>query len=63
MQDQRPHLTAEQRTRIEFARRDLTEARTVDLAALPASHLILQVVRLRSRLDDALRLIGDITEP
>lgn len=56
-------LTDAQRSRIEFARRDLTDARAADLALLPVPTLILQVERLRSRLDDMLRLLDDITGP
>lgn len=61
MLDDRPPLTDAQRSRVEFARLDLARARTTNLAELPAPHLILLVERLRSRLDDALTLIEDIT--
>ncbi|MGY4903332.1 hypothetical protein [Streptomyces sp. 900116325] len=61
--EDRSSLTDAQRSRVEFARRDLAEARTADLAVMPASSLILQVERLRGRLDDMLRLLGDLTEP
>lgn len=60
--EDRSSLTDAQRSRAEFARRDLTEARAADLADMPASSLILQVERLRSRLDDMLRLLADVTD-
>lgn len=60
-----PHrgaLTASQWTRVDFARRDLESARADDLAQLPAEGLILRVERLRSRLDDILDLIDEISQ-
>jgi hypothetical protein len=54
-------LTEEQRTRLDFARRDLESARAEDLARLPADGLILLVENLRHRLDDTLRVIDDVT--
>jgi hypothetical protein len=62
MHEQRPpalRLDDSQRTRLEFARRDLDEIRTADLAALDAADLILLIERLRARLDDALRIIDE----
>ncbi|WCN06086.1 hypothetical protein [Streptomyces sp. M92] len=53
-------LTDLQRTRIDFARRELDSARAEDLAQLPADGLILMVERLRSRLDDVLGLLDEI---
>jgi hypothetical protein len=54
-------LTPTQATRIDFARRDLTKARTEDLARLPPADLILIIERLRGRLDDTLQVIDEIT--
>jgi hypothetical protein len=62
MHEQRPpalHLDDSQRTRLEFAHRDLDEIRAADLAALDAAALILYVERLRARLDDVLRIIDE----
>ncbi|MEU0018066.1 hypothetical protein ACFVOO_16380 [Streptomyces rochei] len=53
-------LTDLQRTRIDFARRELDSARAEDLAQLPADGLILMVERLRSRLDDVLGLLDEM---
>lgn len=58
--DEHAPLTASQRGRIEFARRDLDEARAADLAELPPAALIFQVERLRGRLDDMLALINEM---
>lgn len=61
MHEQRPHFSLDesQRTRLEFARRDLDEIRGADLAALDEAALILLVERLRARLDDTLRIIDE----
>ncbi|MEE4489903.1 hypothetical protein [Streptomyces sp. BE230] len=59
MLDNRPPLTDPQRTTVEFARRDLTDARAADLATLPAASLILLIERLRSSLDDILSVIEE----
>lgn len=56
------HLTSEQQTRIDFARRDLETARATDLAQLPPAGLILLVERLRRRLDDVLNLVTEACE-
>lgn len=56
-------LTDLQRSRIDFARRDLDYARSEDLAQLPTAGLILMIERLRNRLDDTLSLIDEITLP
>ena len=56
-------LTDSQATRIDFARRDLEAARAADLAQLPPAGLILQIERLRGRLDDVLQVVEEITEP
>lgn len=61
--DDRPPLTDAQRSRVEFARRDLTEARAADLAELPLPALILQVERLRGSLDEVLSVVGEIASP
>lgn len=50
-----------QRARIDYARRDLDYARSEDLAQLPHAGLILLVERLRTRLDDTLALVDEIT--
>lgn len=54
-------LTNEQVARLEFALRDLETARAADLGELPPSKLILTVERLRSRLDDVIQLVDEIT--
>lgn len=53
-------LTDVQRSRIDFARRDLDYARSEDLAQLPTAGLILLIERLRTRLDDTLQLIDEV---
>lgn len=67
MTDEQSHtpgpLTDSQRTRIDFARRDLDAARAEDLAQLDAAGLILLVERLRGRLGDMLDLIAEHAEP
>lgn len=55
-------LTDVQRSRIEFARRDLDYARSEDLAQLPTAGLILLVEKLRNRLDDTLQLVDEIVD-
>lgn len=59
MLDERPPLSDTQRTTVEFARRDLTDARAADLATLPAASLILLIERLRGRLDEVLDLLDN----
>lgn len=54
-------LTDVQRSRVDFARRDLDYARSEDLAQLPTAGLILLIERLRTRLDDTLQLIDEVT--
>lgn len=54
-------LTDLQRSRIDFARRDLESARAEDLSQLPADGLILLVEKLRRRLDDTLQVICELT--
>lgn len=56
-------LTDLQRSRIDFARRDLESARAEDLGQLPQAGLILLVERMRGRLDDMLKLIDEATTP
>jgi hypothetical protein len=56
-------LTDLQRSRIDFARRDLESARAEDLGQMPQAGLILLVERMRGRLDDMLALIDEISEP
>lgn len=67
MTDEQPHptpgpLTDLQRTRIDFARRDLESARAEDLEQIPPAGLVLLVERLRRRLDDVLNLVGEIAD-
>ncbi|WP_225838646.1 hypothetical protein [Streptomyces sp. NK08204] len=50
-----------QHARIDFARRDLEYARAEDLSHLDAVGLILIIERLRTRLDDMLQLVDEIT--
>ena len=54
-------LTDLQRARIDYAGRDLEYTRAEDLAQLDAAGLILMIERLRSRLDDMLCLVGEVT--
>ncbi|MFI2632651.1 hypothetical protein ACH5A2_19965 [Streptomyces collinus] len=56
-------LTDLQRSRIDFARRDLDYARSEDLAQLPTAGHILMIERLRNRLDDMLALLDEVTSP
>lgn len=56
-------LTGSQATRVDFARRDLEAARAADLAQLPPAGLILQIERLRGRLDDMLQVVDELTSP
>jgi hypothetical protein len=55
-------LTNEQAARLDFAARDLETAQAADLGELPPAKLILTVERLRSRLDDVIQLIDEITQ-
>lgn len=57
-----PKLCPPQRSRVDFARTDLDDARAADLAAMSAASLILLVERLRGRLDDVLHLIDETHE-
>ncbi|MFJ8344997.1 hypothetical protein ACIQ9J_01210 [Streptomyces sp. NPDC094153] len=69
MTDEQPNtptgrlLTDPRATRIDFARRDLETARTIDLAQLEPAALILLIERLKTRLDDMLRLADEINHP
>ncbi|WP_327671799.1 MULTISPECIES: hypothetical protein [unclassified Streptomyces] len=54
-----PSLSPVQKARIDFARRDLEFARAEDLGQIPAGGLILMIERLRTRLDDILRLVDE----
>ncbi|MGW1614422.1 hypothetical protein ACWCQZ_34275 [Streptomyces sp. NPDC002285] len=56
-------LTDSQRTRLEFAHRDLEEARTENLAQLPPAGLVRLVERLRMRLHDTLSVVDEISQP
>lgn len=55
-------LTGSQRTAVDIATRDLADARTADLAALPAPTLILLVERLRGRLDEMISVVEEIAD-
>jgi hypothetical protein len=50
-----------QGARIDYARRDLEYARAEDLAQIDAAGLILIIERLRTRLDDMLQLVSEVT--
>lgn len=54
-------LSPAQQSRIDFARRDLDEARSADLAQLGEPGLILMVERLRGRLDDTITLVNELS--
>jgi len=56
-------LTNLQRDRLDFARRDLDDARTVNLTQMSPAALILLVEKLRRRLDDTLRVVDEIAGP
>lgn len=57
------HLTAEQFTRVAFARRDLESSTTTNLAQMEPAALILMIERLRNRLDDVLHVIDEAYTP
>lgn len=57
-----PRLTESQQSRLEFARRDLDEARAADLIELDGAALVLQIERLRARLHDVLALVDETFE-
>jgi hypothetical protein len=59
--DGRPPLTAMQRDRLDFARRDLENFRDADLTQVDAAGLVLILARLLTRLDDTLRVVGEVT--
>ncbi|MFK0125560.1 hypothetical protein ACIQSP_19875 [Streptomyces nigra] len=54
-------LTPIQRTTVDFARRDLAQARAADLAVIDAAHLILLVEQLRGRLHQVLEVVDEVT--
>lgn len=56
-------LTGLQRDRIEYARRDLEDARGTNLTQMPPANLVLLVEKLRRRLDDTLKVVDEITAP
>lgn len=65
MTDEHPQpgpLADTQRARLDFASRDLDDARHEDLAQLGEAGLILLVERLRRRLDDTIALVHEVTE-
>lgn len=55
-------LTSEQTARIDFAIRDLENARAADLGQLPPAGLVLVVERLRIRLGDMIHLVDEMTQ-
>ncbi|MEU9198836.1 hypothetical protein [Streptomyces sp. NPDC048332] len=55
-------LTGPQRTALDFAARDLADARTADLVTLPAPSLILLVERLRGRLDEMIAVVEELAD-
>ena len=55
-------LTDLQRTRLDYARRDLESARAEELADITADGLILIIERLRIRLDDTIHLVEELTD-
>jgi hypothetical protein len=61
--DGRPALTDMQRDRIDFARRDLGNARSVSLSDLPKSGLVLLISTLTRRLDDVVGVVDEICAP
>jgi hypothetical protein len=58
-----PTLTDMQRDRLDFARRDLGNARAASLSDLPPSGLILLISQLTRRLDDCLSVVDEICGP
>lgn len=54
-------LSQSQASTIDFASRDLELVRASDLAQLDRTSLLLQVERLKSRLDDVLRVLDEVT--
>ncbi|MBW5420248.1 hypothetical protein GKQ77_01515 [Streptomyces sp. BG9H] len=53
-------LSPSQASTIDFARRDLELVRAADLASLESTALLMQVERLKSRLDDVLHVVDEI---
>ena len=60
---ERPALTDMQRDRLDFARRDLGNARAADLSELPKSGLVLLISTLTRRLDDVVGVVDEICAP
>lgn len=56
-------LTPEQHAQVEYARAELLAARATDLTTLDSSASVMQIERLRARLDDMIRLIDDAFGP
>ena len=56
-------LTPAQRSRLEFARQGLDEARSEQLATLEPHRLIFLVERLTSELDGMIHLVDEIAGP
>ena len=59
----RPPLTDMQSARLDYARRDFENFRATDLTELEAPGLTLIVMRLLTRLDEALQVVDEITGP
>jgi hypothetical protein len=57
---ERPELTPLQRDRLDFARRDLGNARATDLSELPPAGLILLLSTVTRRLDDCLSVFDEL---
>lgn len=57
----RPRLSRPQLTRLNIAQRDLAEARAADLVGMESAALILLIERLRGTLDDAVRLVDELS--
>lgn len=47
-------------SRVELARRDLTDAREADLATMESAEMALMIERLRSSLHDTLSLVEEL---
>ena len=55
-------LTDLQATRLDYARRELGNARAADLHQLPPSGLILLITQLTHRLDDTLAVMDEVLD-
>ncbi|MGP3684170.1 hypothetical protein ACTVZO_05550 [Streptomyces sp. IBSNAI002] len=59
----RPRLSSSQHLRHDADKRALAQSRVADLATLGPGASILMIESLRSALDDALQLIGELIDP